>query len=367
MKKRMLFVTLLGLSTTAVGVIGLSEINASNTYFGDSIVYADAKQTVTTDYIQQDFQAIQNAIQNSSDGVRTDERLINAYTSAVSHPYTAYDELHTHGYGYEADTDQLNTVSIADVLHDLGKYDGLPYYINHGGVKDSLDVAKEDRNGAQYIYDRFVDRLSPADKLSAQTVWNQVQKDNTSDSIEDDLVSFYQAINDGIVQWGETIAIKSDAKPNALYTIKNNKKSRNQFIALYIPNNMVKKVIKKSYREFKRNKRLIINGNYSSYVLMNLFNTYNSGNPDTESSDSSDGLYQAQSFDENYVGRFGGKTTYNQGVKFFKKAYKSHGNYGVVIKGYFYNHRRPTMRLKSWDGYVTSNNIQLKYHPIAAY
>lgn len=369
MKQKLLYWGIIGSLSTLLGLVGLNCGNNSYPYSSTITAYAETKQTVTTDYVTQDFQAIETAIQNSSDNVKTDERLTNAYSYASSHLYTAYHAPYTYGDERReiVDWDNLGGVSIADVLHDMGKYDGLPYYINHGDVEDDLSVAVQDRSGAQYIYNRFLDRLDPANKLRVQTIWTKVQEDKKSDDIEDDLVSFFDAVNDGIVQWGENVSIKSNAEPNAVYTINNNKKAPNQFIAMYIPNGMVKKVIRKAYGEFKRNKKLIIYGNRSSYIMMNLFNTYNSGRPDSESSDIQDGTSVANQYDVNHVSRFGGKTTYKQELKFLKKAYKYRGNYGIVIKGFYYNKRRPTMRLTSWDGFVTPDNLKLQYHPIKAY
>lgn len=357
-------------------------VNISGSLIGNQVVLvsadASSKQVVTTDYVKQDLQALLNGIQNSSDAVKSNGKVAEEYTFLSQNLTTDYDSP-TEGTWSNTGASGDHT-SIADLLHDMGlasiyddtdDTDDTTYYglVNPDDDKLQADnlakataEANQDRIGAKWIYDQFYARLMPANKLIVQTNWNLVQKDKNPNDIEDDLSSFYDTMADGIVTWGKNVTIKTPAIHNTVYTISDAQKSPRQYTAIFIPKNKIKEIIGRAYKMFKEARKEIIKSNRCIYEFEALFATYNSSNSHDLQADKIDGISGAWNFENNFVKTTGGKTTYKQGLKLFKKAYSYRGVHDIVINGYYFNHRRSTLKLSKWDGYVTPEYIKLKRH-----
>ncbi|GAA3193573.1 hypothetical protein [Lentilactobacillus kefiri] len=374
--KKILRYAIIGVASACVAIATFDNGDSKVITYPKSVtVHAAVKQTVTDNYARDDIQSIFSAIQNSSDPVKTDRVLTDEYNKLSKNLTTLYAAPITYQPGYNADYGPAHAMTIADVLHEMSfspqnidqNYDS---YLEAGGENLSNDGksagmgdASLDRNGAEIIYNRFINRLSPANQLNVKTVWEHVQKDDTYESLENDLSSLYQAIADGISAWGENVVVKTNADSDSLYTIKNDKKAHNQYIALYIPQEKIKQVIGRAYKLYKKNRKGIIKSNISVYIFYVLFATYNSEKGQDLQKDTTDGISAAHYYDYEYVKSSGGKTTYNQAMRFLKRAYSYRGRQNIAIKGYYFNHKHPTLKLSKWDGYITDNNLKLKYNP----
>ncbi|KRL11548.1 hypothetical protein FD05_GL002184 [Lentilactobacillus otakiensis DSM 19908 = JCM 15040] len=322
-------------------------------------------QVITKDYINQDYQAILSGIQNSSDAIKSSQDIATSYTF-LTHSLNNNDKSLDAHVEYE---------EMANLLQSMGRgqiYDNTPYT----GLRDPSDdtnydkiaadklaaatkEAEQDRNGAQFIYDRLFDRLTSANKSAVQINWDHVQKDTDPNDIEEDLTAFYSTLGDGLTTWSNGVTVKSLAPSTSVYTIPNSKKKSHEYVALYIPKNKIKDVISRAYKLFKKGRYEVIKNNRSAYVFETLFATYNLASGRLQN-DRIDGVSSAWNYDNNFVKSTGGKTTYKQGISFLKRAYRYRGSQNIVISGYYFNHNRATLRLNKWDGYLTPDALKLK-------
>lgn len=368
--------------TLAFAAIDLA-VSISGNLVGNQLVLVSAdagsKQVVTTNYVKQDLQAIFNAIQNSSDAVKSNGKVAEEYTFLSRNLNTDYNSPNEGTWSNTGASG--DRTSMADLLHDMGRgpiYDDTDD-TTYNGLSDPADdtdydklqadnlakataEANQDRTGARWIYNQFYSRLMPANKSIVQTNWNAVQNDQNPNDIEEDLSSFYDTMADGIVTWGKNVTIKSPAIRNTVYTISDTQKSSKQYTAIFIPKNKIKEIIGRAYKIFREARKEIIKNNHSIYEFEALFATYNSSNGHNLQADKIDGILGAWNFENNFVKSTGGRTTYKQGLKLFKKAYSYRGVQDIVINGYYFDHRRATLKLSKWDGYVTPEYIKLKRH-----
>lgn len=161
---------------------------------------------------------------------------------------------------------------------------------------------------------------------------------------------------------------KRKAKANTLYTIKNSKKHKHQDIVMYIPKNKIKYVVGHAYKQVKwwakGDTTHIVDG---ESAFRALFAKYNSSKANDASKDKSDGLAQAGNrvADANGGMPKTSRKEYKYELNFLKKAYSYKNKRDIVIKGYMDKHNRDHFTLGKWDGYITNNNVALRYHPFA--
>jgi hypothetical protein len=166
---------------------------------------ADSTTTVSTEYVNQDLQAILSTIKGSSNQVKTDRQLTDLYrdvSNDIPHAYNNSDGITT----------------IPSLFSNLADDASIP----NDYEDDQKPIANENKSGALYSYQRFYERLSGIDQVNVKTDYDNLQKDTDPSDIQDDLNDFYHDLQDGLTDWSQNVKISNGPvittptqKPNA--------------------------------------------------------------------------------------------------------------------------------------------------------